>query len=270
MLVSIIRFLGSFSSPTLSLSLSLPPTLSLSPSPGSVSDRPFSPISLIPSERTILPRSRSILTLFEPVPSPLSRPPLPPVPHSSSIQPREYPRRGPLSPLLSALPTVLSGGRGAPAKDFPAMHLKRRLVVGQGGDWGEEKRTNIRIRFVSTPRSGGKKRKRFSHYGYLVSKSRSKITRNHGEPPVRVVFSLPSSAPPNSLHIYILMLREEGHRRRREGGGGGGGRSPIDRGGRGEDRGRAKFKSNFDVGGRRGTPKKGTHRPTDRYRQSRL
>lgn len=86
------------------------------------------------------------------------------------------------------------------------MHLKRRLVAGQGGDWGEEKRTNIRIRFVSTPRSGGKKKKKIFTLrvtGYLVSKSRSKITRNHGEPPVRVVFSLPSSAPPNSLHIYI-------------------------------------------------------------------
>lgn len=103
------------------------------------------------------------------------------------------------------------GGRGAPAKDFPAMHLKRRLVAGQGGDWGEEKRTNIRIRFVSTPRSGKKKKKIFKRIftlrvtGYLVSKSRSKITRNHGEPPVRVVFSLPSSAPPNSLHIYIYI-----------------------------------------------------------------
>lgn len=157
----------------LSRSRSLSPSLSLPLSPSlPVPDR----FRIVLSRQFLAfhPKERSSLDLApfslssNPSPSPLSRPPLPPVPHSSSIQPREYPRRGPLSPLLSTLPNVLSGGRGAPAKDFPAMHLKRRLVAatraGRGRLGGRETdEYSYSFRFHATER-GGKKRKRFSHY----------------------------------------------------------------------------------------------------------
>lgn len=146
---------------SLSLSLPLSPSLPVPDRFRIVLSRQF--LAFHPKERSSLDLAPFSLS-SNPSPSPLSRSPLPPVPHSSSIQPREYPRRGPLSPLLPALPNVLSGGRGAPAKDFPAMHLKRRLVAGQGGDWG--KRNGRIFVFVSFPRHGAgeKKRKRFSHY----------------------------------------------------------------------------------------------------------
>lgn len=193
---------------SLSLPLSLPPTLSLSPSPGSVSDRPFSPISRIPSERTILPRSRSILTLFEPVSLP-SLPPSPPPRPTLELDPAERvsSARPPLPPPFHVTECTFGGERCSRqgfSRHAPEKKISCRYA-GREGKIGGKRNGRIFV-FVSFPRhgAGGKKKKKIFTLrvtGYLVSKSRSKITQNH----LFVSFSLSLVQLRRILYIYIYI-----------------------------------------------------------------
>lgn len=146
---------------SLSLSLPLSPSLPVPDRFRIVLSRQF--LLFYPKERSSLDLAPFSLS-SNPSPSPLSRPPLPPVPHSSSIQPREYPRRGPLSPPPFRVAECTFGGERCSRQGFSRHAPEKKISCRAGRGLGEEKRTNIRIRFVSTPRSGGKKKKRFSHY----------------------------------------------------------------------------------------------------------
>lgn len=88
--------------------------------------------------------------------------PSPPVPHSSSIQPREYPRRGPLSPPPFRVTDCTFGGERCSRQGFsrhaPEKKISCRAGRGLGGRETDE--YSYSFRFHATER-GKKKEKDF-------------------------------------------------------------------------------------------------------------
>lgn len=185
---------------SLSLSLPLSPSLPVPDRFRIVLSRQF--LLFHPKERSSLDLAPFSLS-SNPSPSPLSRPPLPSVPHSSSIQPREYPRRGPLSPPPFRVTECTFGGERCSRQGFsrhaPEKKISCRAGRGLGGRETDE--YSYSFRFHATER-GEKKEKDF-HTTAISSPSRDprshETTGNH----LFVSFSLSLVQLRRIPYIYI-------------------------------------------------------------------